>query len=221
MGQRQANQANMEEAGRSRAFTREENRLAREFNREEAETQRAWTTDMSNTQYQRSMADMKEAGLNPILGAMGGGATTGAGVAASSSGTHNSAQAEIKNELGAGLEGLMMLNSAKKLDAETKTEKERGGLIKAQTMLNTNSAKTEVENQNKIKKEMEKIQQDINIAKKNNKFYEADRLQKLYLEYSRQLDQISRSVLLGGRGDEIFNEIENKGTFPKGKKGKR
>ena len=131
MGQRQANQANREEAGRSRAFTKEENRLTREFNREEAETQRNWTTEMSNTQYQRSMADMKEAGLNPILGAMGGGATTGTGATASTSGTGNSAQADIKNELGAGLEGLMMLNSAKKLEAETKTEKERGELTRS------------------------------------------------------------------------------------------
>lgn len=56
---------------------------AMQFNAEEAQKNRDWQERMSNTQYQRAMADMKKAGLNPILAYTQGGAGVPSGATAS------------------------------------------------------------------------------------------------------------------------------------------
>lgn len=57
---------------------------ANEFSAAQAERQMAFQREMSNTQYQRGMADMKAAGLNPILAYSKGGASSPSGAMGSS-----------------------------------------------------------------------------------------------------------------------------------------
>lgn len=63
-----------------------ENSAAMNFNSTEAMKNREWQEHMSNTAYQRAVADMKEAGLNPILAFQNGGASTPGGSAGTISG---------------------------------------------------------------------------------------------------------------------------------------
>lgn len=87
-------------------------RRQQEFNSAEAQKQRDWETEMSNTSYQRAVADMKAAGLNPsMLYASGGsGATTPTGNSASSGIQNN---ANIIGQVGMLINSV---NSARSLD---------------------------------------------------------------------------------------------------------
>lgn len=69
-----ATNANMAEAARNR-----------EFQAQQAAQQQAYQTQMSNTAYQRSVADMTAAGINPMVAATNGGATSPPGAAGSGS----------------------------------------------------------------------------------------------------------------------------------------
>lgn len=68
--------------GTARNYNTAEAAKQREFEKQEATNQREWQEKMSNTAHQREVADLKAAGLNPVISANGG-AQVGAGASAS------------------------------------------------------------------------------------------------------------------------------------------
>lgn len=117
---------NAQQAQTNRDFQLGTMREQNSYNAAEAANQRAWTEQMSSTAYQRTMADMKAAGLNPMLAYMnkstpvGGGATASSGAPSGSSASSTPVSSHAAPVFDVIQPALSTALSFKRLENETK-----------------------------------------------------------------------------------------------------
>lgn len=86
-----------------RDWQERQNALAMQFNAQEAAKSRSWQEYMSNTAHQREIRDLKAAGLNPVLSAMGGNGAAVTSGATASGVTSAGAKGEVDTSANAAL----------------------------------------------------------------------------------------------------------------------
>lgn len=209
---RENNAFNAAEAEKNRAFQTEQNAKAMEFN-----------SAQSATQYQRAVADMKAAGINPMMAAMKGGNTaasgvTSAGSAASSAGLPRM-EAPWAKGVQAASQAYALSNMAAQndlLEAQTYNVKSDAlvkqaqiGEIEARTARERFSAGESDARTQQIYATLPKIKEEIENLKANTEHtYTKNALTGLQQNVAETLDKLQKQQINESQAKEYLTRVQ-------------
>ena len=146
-------------------FMEEDRNQRQEFAASQAHWQMDFQREMSNTAYQRAVADMRAAGVNPMLSAHVGGASTPTGASASSGvGGGFSPSGRTSGDAFIGTAAQLQLMSAETEKVEAETQE-----IKARTPTHGVSIEVMKQNIKESNERIEKLMADVNLARQQER----------------------------------------------------
>lgn len=170
---RQAQAFQAQQAGIDRHYAVSMFNTAAQFNRVEAQTQRDWQERMAGSSYQRAVADLAKAGMNPMLAYAQGGAQTPSGATASTSGGYggHAAKAVVPQyrsplsamvpAVGAVAEIARTKAGTQLTKAQTEVEQARRLQVEADTRQKVSSAKNLDMSSLKMVTEIDKLKEQV------------------------------------------------------------
>lgn len=197
-GQRETNAANVR-------MNAEANQMSQANAREQMEFQR----EMSNTAYQRAMADMKSAGLNPMLAYQQGGATSPSGAAGSAT------AAKVENALGKAVgsayEARRLRKDLEQSDSSIRLNKAAEEYQGAQKRLAEANAQQTKLNNYIISKQMPGIEQAAKLD------YKRGLMDEKFLEYDAIGNRVKSAAGIIGNAAGIGRDLSIMRGLGKGK----
>lgn len=162
---------NAEQAVANRAFNAEQAQISRDWSSQEAGYQRTFQANMANSAWQRGIADMQAAGLNPMLAYSQGGAATPAGAmgqssAASASPASAGAPGNQMNKYAAAGATATQWAQIANIQADTDKKREEAELTRRQHLGYTGEQEVRVD---KMRKEAEYLVQQTNLSVEQRK----------------------------------------------------
>ncbi|QGH73506.1 MAG: putative minor capsid protein [Microviridae sp. ctOsc38] len=168
-GVQATNAANIQMAADANRLEKQLQLRGQKFNAAQALMQRQFEERLSNTAYQRGTADMRAAGINPMVAFMKGGASTPGGASASSPGA-SAHKATVENAMGAAVGTAVQVRGLLK-DLEAKTagislDRAATKAKEAEAEYNSNSAALAATNLKKAQAELPAVAAESKLRKK-------------------------------------------------------
>lgn len=190
------------QAAELRDWQERQNQIAMDFNSSEAAKNRDWQEMMSNTAHQREVADLRAAGLNPVLSASGGNGAAVTSGATASGVTSSGSRGEVDTSANSSL--VQLLGTI--WSAQTQLESQRINAQNNLAIAERNNATSELVAQiyTQQSREAARLAADTNLTTSQISAAVSELVSRIQSDTSRYASDVSRQNALTSAGASYY-----------------